>query len=70
MAMTTHCFNMVEQDTIGVSHTVTQGLLVFIHTLVHSAMVVTVLWHEVSIVLPGPGGRAAGIITTVGLVDT
>ena len=51
---------MVEQCTIGVACTVRQGLLVFIHTLVHSAMVILVISHEVSIVLPGPGGRAAG----------
>ena len=51
---------MVEQCTIGVACTVRQGLLVLIHTLVHSAMVILVISHEVSIVLPGPGGRAAG----------
>ena len=51
---------MVEQCTIGVAPSIRQGLLVFIHTLVHSAMVTPVCCHEVSIVLPGPGGRAAG----------
>ena len=61
MTMIAHCFNMVEQGTIGVAHAVTQGLLVFIHTLVHSAIVTHMCWLEVSMVLPGPGGRAAGL---------
>ena len=60
MTVVTRCFNMVEQSTIRVSHTVRQRLLVFIHTLKHGAMVRYAGCHEVSIVLPGPGGRAAG----------
>ena len=51
---------MVEHGTICVACTIRQGLLVFIHTLKHGAMVTPVFCHEVSIVLPGPGGRAAG----------
>ena len=64
MTMVTSCFNMVEGNTISVTMTVTQGLLVMVYTLKHGASSdVTrsslVLGHEVSIVLPGPGGRAA-----------
>ena len=64
MSMATRCFSVVECDAIGVAMTVRQGLLVSIHTLKHGAPSdVTggslVLGHEVSIVLPGPGGRAA-----------
>ena len=56
----TGCFNMVEQCTIDAPRTLRQELLVFIHTLVHSVLLTQSFRHEVSIVLPGPGGRAAG----------
>ena len=64
MAMVTSCFSVVEGNTISVSMTVRQGLLVLVHTLKHGAPSDAtgsslVLGHEVSIVLPGPGGRAA-----------
>ena len=64
MTMVTNCFNMVEGNAISVAMTVRQGLLVLVHTLKHGASWnlaggSLVLGHEVSIVLPGPGGRAA-----------
>ena len=78
MSMVTSCFSVVQCDAISVAMTVTQGLPVLVHTLKHGAPSDVprgslVLGHEVSIVLPGPGGKAAvlaGIIITVGLVDT
>ena len=60
MSMVALGFHMVQCSTISVSHTVRQRLLAFIHTLKHGAVVTHVGCHEVSIVLPGPGGRAAG----------
>ena len=64
MSMATNCFNMVEGNTISVAMTVRQGLLVLVHTLKHGAPSDAtggspVHCHEVSIALPGPGGRAA-----------
>ena len=54
-------FNMVEQCTISAALTARDGLLVCIHTLKHSAFVCVMLSHEVAVVLPGPGWRAAGL---------
>ena len=64
MTMATICFSVVECSATGVSNAVGQGLLVLVHTLKHGApsdatRSSPVLSHEVSIVLPGPGGRAA-----------
>ena len=79
MTMVTNCFNMMEGNTISVAMTVRQGLLVMVHTLKHGASSDAtggspVLCHEVSIVLSlvqVEGQRyLAGIIITVGLVDT
>ena len=58
------CFiNMVECHSMTVTLTSRQRLLVFIHTLKHSAMMIWMvsLCHDISIVLPGPGWRAAGL---------
>ena len=63
MTVSTICFNMVENSTIYISMASCKRLLVFIHTLKHSTvmMVIVLRCHDVSIVLPGPGGRAAGL---------
>ena len=52
---------MVEQHTISITLTSRLRLLVFIHTLKLGAMMSASLCHDISIILPGPGWRAAGL---------
>ncbi len=63
MAMATIGFHVIKHSTVSVAHAILQGFLVFIHTLKHGAMMVMTnkRCHDVSIVLPGPGGRAASL---------
>ena len=54
-------FNVIECCTANIALDVGEGLLICIHTLKHTATMAVGFSHEVSIVLPGPVWRAAGL---------
>ena len=53
--------NMVEQCTIGICLTAWKRLLISVNTLIVRSLMISAFRHEVAIVLPCPGGWAAGL---------